>query len=551
MTEKYSTTRIDFPRLKRARFSVRHSAKARPGGQIPRVATRSPNLVVSSPRVDGSENALRSEAKAKSPAPGAQAYVGAPTGKKSQAMGQAGLKKDLIERLKSPDWLVRNRRGEDIPVEVRAAMSSLITICRMLEKISDRLDNRVFGNDRERRHVESFSNRLLRSWAALTLVLECYNDDPGWARRTVSHTALEVAELAFDLKEFLERGGRALNFSVKSGEDDANEVFQISWLTRDAYDRYRALEGEVLAVAMAIQKLNEEFAGLPDRSKPVRRVGDVLFDASHTGAQRKPGPSTDKPRFPPKHASALTSLQQQASLIHECLLDLERRSASTNPQQQLVASHLTDAAKELQATILSARTLKAWETGLNRSRHFFLKAHAKLQDIASAGEQTQTQGLAIRQKVAAGIYASFDSVINIVLNLPSDGVSEGKGERSRRKVQSRNVSTISSPTTVTRRFIPANAELPKATLATPVRLDAAQSADVGETGLAKEATDRRPAAPDTERKPISRPANAGNPRSTVSLSPRRKGNAILRSQQLSVTWKELDDVAAQRRPPSV
>lgn len=422
-------------------------------------------------------------------------------------------------------------------------MSSLIAVCRMLEKISVRLDSSAFANANEVQHVEAFSARLFRQWNALSLVLECYNDDPGWARSMVSRTTFEMEELFLDLRQLLEHAKKVLDFSKMSSKSDDITTPPFFWLERDAYDRYRTLEDDLIAVVKAMQQLDQEFRRLPGNSRAAAQPGNFLFVSSDSGAQRKPVPRTDKSFFPVKRLPEITSLEKQTSLIHECLCDLTTRLASANLEQQLVASLLNEAATALQATMQSAKDWKAWELGLHRSRHLFLKARVKLQGIALDASSMQTGGLATAQKIAASIYASFDSVINIVLGLPSDGVTNDGGDRGRQKLLSRNVSIKSPRTKVTRRAIPANPDLPDTALHASVRLDTTPADDVRDERLITKPASHPPIASSIDQNTKVPARNAVRLDSPMPPSSQKASSAATRSQEMNVAWEALNAAA--------
>lgn len=551
MAEKNSTVGFNLAQLRRAPFSVRHSARARPPAQISGITSSPASPAISPPAADASKGPSRSAVAAQPAAPRAQdpqgphlaqALVASPVvGRKKTTTGDRA---ELIERLKSPDWMVSNRRGQHISKGLRDAVSSLIAVCRMLEKIDERLGKPSFKSKRESQHVEVFSKRLLQAWADLSLVLECYDDDEAWARSMISRTAYEITEVVLDLKELLERASKVLDFQDRRRTSDADDNLPQYWLTQEAVGRYQAVEEDLIAVALAVQQLDEQFARLPKKSRAAARVGDIVPELSGTGSPRKPVPVSGKPVFQQqKHVSELQRLHKQASSIHVCLRDLGKLLVATELQRQFVVTILDESATVLEKTMQHAGSLKAWETGLHRSRHHFLKAHAKLQDIASIASTLEFGELAVPQKIAAGIYASFDSVINIVMDLAVNGATGVQASQKRQEIQSGDVTTISSPTTVTPRYKPENPDRLRKKTDAPALFGEMLLQEGAGDALAKGISGATFPKQAPEQAPASKTVNVATSTSPLSQPPRKKANVGERARRLSGTWQEIENAA--------
>jgi hypothetical protein len=550
MNDKNSAVRFDPAQLKRAPFFVRRSEKVRQPGQVSTMAAFPAPSSVSLPVANASRVKSRSAVTAQPDAPRAQ---DSRTSRLAQtSVGSSGVdrsktattgRQEFIERLKSPDWITRNPRGEHISRELKDAVAFLISICRRLERISEQLNEPPFKSERERQHVEFLSKRLLKSWAALSMASEGYYDDEAWARSVISLTAFEMMEIVSDLEALLKSASKVLDLQGKCKESDPDENLPKYWLTKDAMDRYQGVGKELVAVMCAAQQLNEKFARLPMKKKAGVRVGAIVPLLPSAGSPRKRVPRTGKPLFKVKHASKLGSLNKQASSIHECLGDLGRRLLSIGLQRHFVDAFLDNSATVLENTMQYADTLKAWETGLHRSRHHFLKAHAKLQDLAPNTSTLQPAELAIPQKIAANIYASFDNVINIVLDLASDGVTDIHTNQKREGIQQTPVKTISSPTTVTRHYLAYNRESLKNETDFPAQVSGTSVQGVSEDSPAEAKSGKKSLIQATVQTSASNTVNTGTPTSPGSPSPRKKANAGRRAQQLSVAWQEIENAA--------
>lgn len=550
MADKNSTVRFNPPALKRAPYAVRLSPKVCNPGKVSTVAAPPTPSSVSSLVRNASGSKSRSAAIMHPDVPRAQDVQTSRSSQTAVGSSVAGRGKtvktdrqELVERLKGPTWIISNPRGEPISRELKDAVSSLISVCRMLEKISEQLNKSFFKTEREKQHVEFLSKRLLKSWAAFSMASEGYYDDEGWARSVISRTAFDMMEIVSDLQALLAHADKVLALQDKCREYDSDDNLPQYWLTKDAISRYQEVEQDLFAAMLAAQQLNETFSRLPVKKKAGVRLGDIVSVLPVANSPRKPVQQTGKPLFQQRHRSELESLNKQANAICVCLGDLGKQLRPIELRRQFVLTFLDDSATLLKDTMQHAKTIKSWETGLHRSRHQFLKAHAKLQDIASVNPKLQPGELAITQKVAAGIYASFDSVINIVLNLRSDGVTELQVNQTRQEILSSPIKTISPPTAVTRRYISDNLDFPpKESNASGQVGTAPLQVDSGKPTTKEEAV----VVPSTQiagQLPGSKVLNVNILTSHPSLPSNKAANAGARARKLTVAWQEIENVA--------
>lgn len=557
MADKNSTIRFNPPQLKRAPYAVRLSLKVREPEQVSIISARPAPSSVSSAVTNASDSKSRSSVTAQPDAPRAQNVQPSRTTQTPVLSSVAGrnrtvktTKQELVERLKSPEWMISNPRQEHFSKELKDAVSSLISLCRMLEKIGGQLNGPPFKSERERQHVDFLSKRLLKSWAAFSMALEGYYDDEGWARSVISRTAFDMMEIVSDLQALLACAGKVVDLQGKCRECDSDDNLPQYWLTKDAISRYQGVERELIAAMHTAQQLNETFSRMPAKKKAGVRLGNVVSVLPAAGSTLNPVQRTGKRLFQQKNRSELESLNKQASSIYVCLGDLGNQLQLVELRRQFVVNFLDDSATLLKDTMQHAKTIRSWETGLHRSRHHFLKAHAKLQDIASVTSTLQVAELAIAQKIAAGIYASFDSVINIMLNLASDGVTDIQATQKRQEIPSSPAKTISSPTTVTRRYIPDNLNFPQRKPEVSVQVGKAPLQQEREDALAKVVSSARSPTCATGQMPASMVVPDGRSTSTISRSQNKKANAGELAAKLAVAWQEIENGAKTSKQSS-